>query len=111
MRRVDQARLFADRFERERDRNHVFPRLGQRLQDDVEETIQDVLLYFRDFPVGRGTGLAVAPEQNLDDGKDQRWVQLQNGVPFVRLHAHRNDARGRRQTAQKLGIREMIDSE
>ena len=53
---------------------------------------------------------ARAPQQHLQNGKDQRRVQFQHAVAVVGAQPQRDHAGGRRQAVQKLGVGELLDA-
>ena len=54
--------------------------------------------------------LAVASQQDFEDGKDQGGIQFENRIPIVRLEAKRRDAGGGRKTFEKLRVGELLDA-
>src|SRR5205823_1783496 len=107
---LQELRLRFDVVNAEIDRSHERPCFPQVSQDEPEESIEQHLFDFGNLPVRAELQLAIASQQDFQNGKNERRIQFQNSIPVIWFQPQRGNARGRRQAFEKFRIGQLLDT-
>src|SRR5579883_2962061 len=105
---LKQLRLGLMAFDGEFQRRHGMPGPAEIVENDAEQAFEDALLDLRNFARHARAGLARPAQQHLQNWKDQRWIDLQQGAAVYRFHSQRDDAGGGREAARKFDKRKLL---
>ena len=77
-------RLGLHRFDCEIDVGNRLPRLAQIVEDDPEQTVEQLLLDLGDVALNVARAFALAAEEHLEDREHQRGVEFHHAIAVVR---------------------------